>query len=115
TTSRRGGAKPAAGRAENPLVTPQAANTVEVDLRVGKKFWYKERASFELTADVFNVLNRVNPTQISGALVNSTSSQYSISGNTLTYQPTFGSVISSSSTLGGAGQRQFQIGARLNW
>jgi len=90
-------------------------NTVEVDLRVGKKFWYKERASFELTADVFNVLNRVNPTQISGALVNSTSSQYSISGNTLTYQPTFGSVISSSSTLGGAGQRQFQIGARLNW
>jgi len=82
---------------------------------VGKKFWYKERASFELTADCFNILNRVNPTQVSGALVNSSSSLYSLSGNTLTYQPTFGSVISSSSTLGGAGQRQFQIGARLNW
>lgn len=106
------------GSARPPFVprdTFTMPNTVEVDLRVGKKFWYKERASFELTADVFNILNRVNPTEISGALVNSTSSQYSISGTTLTYQPTFGSVISSSSTLGGAGQRQFQIGARLNW
>ena len=90
-------------------------NSIEVDLRVAKKFWYKERASFELIADAFNIINRVNPTQVSGALVNSTASQYVISGTNLNYQSTFGSVFSSSSTLGGPGQRQIQLGARLNW
>ncbi len=90
-------------------------NTVEVDLRVGKKFWYKERASFELTADVFNILNRVNPTEISGALVNSTSSQYVDQR----HHPDVPAHVRQRHQLqqhaGGAGQRQIQIGARLNW
>jgi hypothetical protein len=113
-----GGIIASGGSARPPFVprdTFTMPNTLEVDLRASKKFWYKERASFELIADVFNILNRVNPTQISGGLVNSTASQYVISGTTLTYQPTFGSVTNTSSTLGGPGQRQIQIGARLNW
>lgn len=107
----------AGGSARAPFVprdTFTMPNTVEVDLRVAKKFWYKERASFELLADVFNILNRVNATAVSGALGGS-GSNYTISGNTLTYVSTFGSVTNTSSTLGGPGQRQIQIGARLNW
>ncbi len=108
----------AGGSARPPFVprdTYTSPNSFDVDLRVSKKFWYKERASFELLTDFFNMFNRVNPTQVSGALVNSVSSQYTISGTTLNYQPTFGSVINTSSTLGGAGQRQIQIGAKLTW
>lgn len=108
----------AGGSARPPFVprdTFTMPNNVQVDLRVGKKFWYKERATVELLADFFNAINHVNATQVSGALVNSTSSQYVISGTTLNYQPTFGSVISSGSTLTAPGQRQIQIGAKLTW
>lgn len=108
----------AGGSARPPFVprdTFLSPNSFDVDLRVGKKFWYKERATFELLTDFFNLFNRVNPTQVSGALVNSTSSQYTISGRTLNYQPTFGNVIATSSSLAGPGQRQIQIGAKLTW
>jgi outer membrane receptor protein involved in Fe transport len=100
-----------------PRDTFTAPNTVNVDMRVAKKFWYRERANLELIMDMFNVLNRVNPTTLSGPLVGGASgtSQYIISGTTLNYQSTFGTPTSTSSTLGGPGQRQIQIGARLNW
>ncbi len=89
-------------------------NTVQVDLRAAKKFWYKERASFELLADFFNILNHVNVTGVNGMLGGS-GSQYVISGTTLNYQSTFGTPNNSSSTLTAPGQRSIQIGARLNW
>jgi len=89
-------------------------NTFQVDLRAAKKFWYKERASIELLADFFNIINHVNVTGVNGMLGGS-GSQYVISGTALNYQSTFGTPNNSSSTLTAPGQRSIQIGARLNW
>ncbi len=106
----------------------QVPGIVNVDFRVGKKFAYKERASFELFTDFFNLLNHINSTSVNGA-IGGTGSQFTIGSCgaptttcgtaanpiPLTYTSNFGQINNTSSTLGGPGQRQIQIGARLTW
>ena len=101
----------------------------QVDFRISKKFWYKERASFELTTDVFNVLNHQNVTAVSGATTGS-GSQFATANCTvakpcatgsayvgpgLLYSNTFGVPTNTSTSLTSPGQRTIQIGARMNW
>jgi Carboxypeptidase regulatory-like domain/TonB dependent receptor-like, beta-barrel len=86
----------------------QMPRTVDVDLEVGKSFPLAESWNFRIFADAFNLFNHVNPTSVNTTL-------YNVSGTTLTLNPTFLTPTSSSSTLGGPGQRQIQIGAKLTW
>jgi hypothetical protein len=101
----------------------------QVDFRVSKKFWYKERASFELITDIFNVLNHQNVSAVSGATTGS-GSQFTTANCTaakpcatgsayvgpgLLYSNTFGVPTNTSTSLTSPGQRTIQIGAKLTW
>jgi hypothetical protein len=106
----------------------ESPGSFNIDFRVGKKFAVTERASFELLTDFFNLLNRINPTSLNG-MSGGSGSEYIIrncptallpacgtyTGPALAYQSNFGTTNNTSSTLGGPGQRQIQIGARLTW
>lgn len=77
-----------------------------LDMRVSKRFRFTERYNLELLAEGFNVFNR---THIFG--VNST--LYTRSGNTLTYNDSFGQITSTDSTL--YRERQIQFAARFQF
>ena len=83
---------------------------VNVDLRLSKRFYLKEKVSMEILGEAFNVFNR---TQITG--INSTF--YALSGTAqdavLTYQSDFGTVSEAGATL--YRERQIQIGARFRF
>jgi outer membrane receptor protein involved in Fe transport len=93
--------------------------TVGVDMRLEKDIpFYEGRYNLELLGEVFNLLNYVNVTG-----VNSTA--YSITGNTLTYQPFattggvsgesgFGAVTNANSDFVYS-QRQIQLGLKLDF
>ena len=77
-----------------------------LDLRVSRRFPIGEKAKVEVLADVFNFFNR---TQVTG--VNTT--LYSLSGTTLTFNPTFGQTTGADSTL--FRERQVQLGVRFEF
>ena len=93
--------------------------TVNVDMRLQKDIPFMEgKYNLELLGEVFNLLNYVNVTS-----VNSTA--YTISGNTLTYQPFastggvsgesgFGAVTNANSNFVYS-QRQIQLGIKLDF
>ncbi len=87
----------------NAFTGPKVWN---VDLRLSRRFYIKERVSVEALGEVFNLLNR---TQVSG--VNTT--MYNLSGTALTFRSDFGTISSASSTL--YRERQIQIGFRLKF
>ncbi len=93
--------------ARNAFQMPRIAN---VDLRIAKKFKLHESVGFEVFGEAFNLFNHVNPTSVGTRI-------YSIGGTaaapTLTFDPQFGTVTASSSSL--LAQRQIQIGARLTF
>jgi len=82
----------------------QMPRVVNIDLRIAKKFRLYESWNFELFGEAFNLFNHPNATSVGTRI-------YSIGGSaaapTLTFDPQFGVVQSSSSTL--LGQRQIQI------
>jgi len=85
--------------------------TANVDLRIAKKFKLYESTALELFGEAFNLFNHVNATSVG-------TRNFSITGAnglqpTLTADPQFGAVTSSSSSL--LAQRQIQIGARFTW
>jgi outer membrane receptor protein involved in Fe transport len=84
--------------------------TINVDLRVSKKFHIVERFKLELFGDFFNLANHVNITSVGSTL-------YRTGGTglapTLTYDTSFGVRTASSNTL--VAQRQIQVGAKLHW
>jgi outer membrane receptor protein involved in Fe transport len=88
----------------------QMPRTVNIDLRIAKKFKLYESSSFEVFGEAFNLFNHVNPTSVG-------TSSYSIGGTptapTLTADPNFGRVTASSNNIGA--QRQIQIGARFTF
>jgi Carboxypeptidase regulatory-like domain/TonB dependent receptor-like, beta-barrel len=92
----------------------QMPRTADVDLELGKSFPIAESWNFRLFADAFNLFNHVNPTAVNTTLYNGSCPKGS-TACTLTLNPTFLTPTSSSSTLGGPGQRQIQIGAKLSW
>lgn len=77
---------------------------------MAKKFKLHESVGFEVFGEAFNLFNHVNPTSVGTRI-------YSIGGTaaapTLTFDPQFGTVTASSSSL--LAQRQIQIGARLTF
>jgi hypothetical protein len=81
-------------------------NVKNFDLRVSRRFFIKERVSFEFLAEFFNVLNR---TQFTG--INTT--MYNLSGTTLTYQTAFGTISEAGGTL--YRERQIQLGLRMKF
>jgi len=94
--------------ARNGFQMPRTAN---VDLRIAKKFKLYESTALELFGEAFNLFNHVNATSVG-------TRNFSITGAnglqpTLTADPQFGAVTSSSSSL--LAQRQIQIGARFTW
>ncbi len=90
----------------------QMPRTANVDLRLAKSFKIREKVSFMLTGDAFNLFNHRNITAVSTLM-------YAISGSTLKFQggknntTLFGSPTQSSNSI--LAQRQIQIGARLNF
>jgi hypothetical protein len=90
----------------------QMPRTVNIDLRMAKSFQIREKMSFMLTGDAFNLFNHRNITTVSTQM-------YAISGTTLTFQDgknnttLFGSPTQSSNSI--LAQRQIQIGARFTW
>jgi len=100
----------------NAFELPRAV--VDVDLRIGKSFTIREDIKFTLTGDAFNLFNHLNVTGVNTL-------EYAISGNTLTFQDgtggsrglsPFAAPNTSSNTLfPHLGQRQIQIGAKLDF
>jgi outer membrane receptor protein involved in Fe transport len=88
----------------------QMPRTVNVDLRLAKKFNLHESWKIELFGEAFNLFNHVNATSVG-------TRDYSIGGTaaapTLVADPQFGVVQSSSNSL--LAQRQIQIGAKLTF
>ena len=88
----------------------QMPRTVNVDLRLAKKFSLYESWKLELFGEAFNLFNHVNATSVG-------TRNFSIGGTaaapTLVADPQFGVVQSSSNSL--LAQRQIQIGARLDF
>ncbi len=78
----------------------------DIDTRVSREFTYKERYKFSLVGEAFNLLNHTN---ILG--VNTT--QYSLSGTTLSPVATFLTPTVTSNGLVGA--RQLQVSARISF
>jgi hypothetical protein len=86
-------------------------NTIVVDSRLGKNFYFKARhfdnMRFELMGEVFNIMNHQNITGI-------TDQAYSLSGTTLTPFASFGTYTNSNSNWAYS-SRQIQIAARLHF
>ncbi|CAN5445178.1 TonB-dependent receptor [soil metagenome] len=77
-----------------------------LDLRLSKRFRFTERYRLELLAEGFNVFNR---THVFGA----NTTLYARSGTVLTFNPLFGSVTTTDSTL--YRERQIQFAARFQF
>ncbi|MBV9670694.1 MAG: TonB-dependent receptor, partial [Acidobacteriales bacterium] len=82
-------------------------NTSDVDLRISKRFALTERYRLELLGEAFNLLNHQNITGVN-------SLGYIISGNTLTYQPAFGSFTNANSNTIFR-ERQLQLAVRFEF
>jgi hypothetical protein len=92
----------------------QMPRIVNVDLRIAKKFKLYESLGFEVFGEAFNLFNHVNATAVGTrnfSITNAGTPAAPIP--TLTYDPQFGVVQASSSSL--LAQRQIQIGARLTF
>ena len=92
-----------------PLVERNAFSAPGVknfDIRVSRRFFIKERVSFEFLGEVFNVLNRTQWTNVSNVM-------YNLSGTTLTYQSAFGTISEAGATL--YRERQVQLGLRMKF
>jgi len=88
----------------------QMPKTVNIDLRIAKRFPVYERVDFEVFGQAFNLFNHVNVTSVGTTL-------YSLGGTaakpTLTYQTNFQVPTNSSSFF--SNPRQIEIGARLTF
>jgi hypothetical protein len=76
------------------------------DMRISRRFRITEGTKLELLAEGFNVFNRTQVTTVNTTL-------YNLSGTTLTFNPTFGTVTGADSTL--FRERQIQLAARFEF
>lgn len=81
-------------------------NVQNLDVRLSKRFRFTERYNLELLAEGFNVFNRTNVFGVNSTL-------YTRSGNTLTFNPSFGQTTGADSTL--YRERQIQFAARFQF
>jgi hypothetical protein len=101
--NRSGGANrfPLVGR--NDFSGPKVVN---IDMRLSRRVYIKEKANVEFFIEAFNLFNR---TQITG--LNTTF--YTLSGTTLNYNSTFGSITEAGGTL--YRERQVQLAVRFQF
>jgi hypothetical protein len=102
TTTIGGRGLPGTGRDTFRLPT-----TVQTDLRVWKDVQLNEKFRLEILGELFNVANHLNVTQ-------QNTTEYVISGNTLTYQDAFGTNQNADNNSIYT-PRQMEIGARLKF
>src|SRR6185436_1924310 len=92
---------PLAGR--NSFRLPSLIN---LDVRLSKRFKFRETMSLEFLAEAFNVANRTHVFSVNSTL-------YNRSGNVLSYNAPFGQVTGTDSTL--YRERQIQFAARFQF
>jgi hypothetical protein len=92
-----------------PLITRNeytGPKVINFDLRISRRFYIKERMNVEFFAEAFNLFNR---TQVTG--LNTTF--YTLSGATLNYNSTFGTITEAGGTL--YRERQLQLAVRFQF
>ncbi|MFN2578003.1 MAG: TonB-dependent receptor domain-containing protein [Pyrinomonadaceae bacterium] len=77
-----------------------------LDLRLSRRFNLGEKAKLELLGEAFNVFNRTQVTSVNTTL-------YSLSGTTMTFNPSFGQTTGADSTL--FRERQIQLAVRFEF
>jgi outer membrane receptor protein involved in Fe transport len=77
-----------------------------LDGRISRRFSITESAKFEVLVEAFNIFNRTQVTFVNSTL-------YNLSGNTLTFNPTFFTTTGADSTL--FRERQVQLGVRFEF
>lgn len=90
----------------NPRNAYRLPRLVNLDLRLSKRFNFSERYRLEFLAEAFNIANR---TQVFGQ----NSTLYARSGTVLTFNPVFGDVTTTDSTL--YRERQIQFSTRFQF
>jgi hypothetical protein len=88
----------------NAFTAPDVKN---IDLRLSRRFYIKEGFNMEILGEAFNLFNRTQFTGVNTRMYNLNSN------NTLTFDPTFGSLSEAGGTL--YRERQLQIGLRLQF
>ena len=78
------------------------------DFRLSKSFTFQEKYSLELSGDFFNVANKQNVTQVNNV-------GYGIVGNTLTFNPLFGTIIATNGSSFTYRPREIQLGVRVKF
>jgi hypothetical protein len=79
-----------------------------VDLRLSRKFYLKEKVSFEVLGEAFNLFNRTQVTQVNGTFYN-----LNTATNTLTFNTAFNQITAAGGTL--FRERQVQVAARFQF
>jgi hypothetical protein len=110
-TGGTGGGLNGAGSSSNrlPLLernTFTAPSVKNVDLRLSRKFYIKERFNVEVLGEAFNLFNRTQFTGVSTTM-------YNLNGTTLNFQAPFGTLSEAGGTL--YRERQVQLGLRLQF
>ncbi len=90
----------------NPRNIFRLPRLVNLDLRLSKRFRFKERYALEFLAEGFNVANRTHVFGVNNTLFNR-------AGNNLTFNTSFGQVTGTDSTL--YRERQIQFSARFQF
>ena len=103
--------------ARNAYRLPSLSN---LDLRLSKRFRFTERYNLELLAEGFNIFNRTQIFGLNTGLYSRTSNCFPVNGisatlnaNNLCYNPSFGDVTTTDSTL--YRERQIQLAARFQF
>ncbi|MFN0120009.1 MAG: hypothetical protein ACKV2V_05860, partial [Blastocatellia bacterium] len=81
-------------------------NIWNVDLRLSRRFHFREKMNVEFLGEAFNILNRTHFTQVNTTM-------YNLSGTTLNYNTNFGQITEAGGTL--YRERQIQLGLRLQF
>ena len=78
------------------------------DLRVGKEFTFRDRYHLQLSGQAFNIANHQNVSAVS-------TTAYTLSGSTATYQSTFGQVTKTNNSGFSYAPRQIELSTRFSF
>ncbi|MEK7829480.1 MAG: hypothetical protein AAB401_00255, partial [Acidobacteriota bacterium] len=107
--STQGGINGSAGANRLPLLQRNAFTGPSIwnaDLRLSRRFYIKEKVNIEFLGEAFNIFNKTHFT-------NNNSTMYNLSGTTLNYNTSFGTITEAGATL--YRERQIQLGLRLQF
>src|SRR2546421_78410 len=93
--ARRGGSTGPNGLFHFPLTERNAYTGPTIwnlDFRLSRRFWVREKMNIEFLAEAFNILNRTQFTGISNSM-------YTLSGSNLNYNTAFGTINEAGGTL----------------